>query len=98
MVRLKIMIKNDFPKPQPAEPLPLEVWLNRTDRAEVGRELFFRGRNKEYDIFRKAIISLSDGHVGGGTMIFQGDPGSGKTALMKECMEAVRLHSTPEDP
>lgn len=31
-------------------------------------------------------------------MIFQGAPGAGKTALMLECMEAVRCHSTPDDP
>ena len=37
------------------------------------------------------------GLVGGGTMIFQGAPGVGKTALMQECMEAVRQHSTPDD-
>ena len=31
-------------------------------------------------------------------MLFQGAPGSGKTALMFECMEAVRRHSTPDNP
>ena len=31
-------------------------------------------------------------------MIFQGAPGAGKSALMGECMEAVRRHSTPEAP
>ena len=31
-------------------------------------------------------------------MIFQGAPGAGESALMQECMEAVRCHSTPEDP
>ncbi len=31
-------------------------------------------------------------------MVFQGAPGAGKTALMHECMEAVRLHSNPQDP
>ena len=87
-----------FPKPPPAEPLPLEVWLKRTDRAESGREAFFRGRDKEYEVFRSAVTSLGEGIVGGGTMIFQGAPGAGKSALMGECMEAVRRHSTPEAP
>ncbi len=87
-----------FPKPPPAEPLPVEVWLKQTDRAEVGREAFFHGRDAEYDIFRKAVDSLREGQVGGGTMVFQGAPGIGKTALMQECMEAVRCHSTPDDP
>jgi len=90
--------KLPFPKPPPADPLPLNVWLDDTDRAEVGREPFFRGRDKEYRVFQKAANMLDAGRVGGGTMIFQGAPGAGKTALMQECMEAVRLHSTPDQP
>ena len=31
-------------------------------------------------------------------MIFQGAPDAGKTALKNECMEAVRQHSTPQEP
>ena len=87
-----------FPKPPPADPLPLETWLDQTDRSEVGREPFFRGRDAEFNVFRKAAGSLHDGRVGGGTMVFQGAPGAGKSALMEECMEAVRRHSTPEAP
>ena len=87
-----------FPKPPPADPLPLETWLDQTDRSEVGREPFFRGRDAEFNVFRKAAGSLHDGRVGGGTMVFQGAPGAGKSALMEECMEAVRHHSTPEVP
>ena len=74
------------------------MWLDRSDRAEVGREAFFYGRDAEYEIFRKAVNSLRAGQIGGGTMIFQGAPGAGKSALMQECMEAVKCHSTPEDP
>ena len=92
------MSNKPFPKPPPAEPLPEEVWLKQTDRAEVGREPFFYGRDDEYDVFCNAVGSLSSGRVGGGTMVFQGAPGAGKSALMLECMEAVRRHSTPEDP
>ncbi len=44
------------------------------------------------------MIALSYGRVGGGTLIFQGAPGAGKSALMQECMEAIRQHSTPDDP
>ena len=87
-----------FPKPPPADPLPLETWLDQTDRSEVGRVPFFRGRDAEFNVFRKAAGSLDDGRVGGGTMVFQGAPGAGKSALMEECMEAVRRHSTPEAP
>ena len=92
------MHQRPFPKPLPVKPLPEEVWLKRTDRAEVGREAFFHGRDDEYDIFRDAVESLRAGQIGGGTMIFQGAPGAGKSALMQECMEAVRCHSTPDDP
>ena len=93
-----LMNEIPFPKPLPVEPLPLKEWLKLTDRAEVGREPFFRGRDSEYKVFRDAVSSLGEGHIRGGTMVFQGAPGAGKTALMGECMEAVRLHSTPEDP
>ncbi len=92
------MTERPFPKPPPADPLPLETWLDQTDRAEVGREPFFRGRDAEFEVFRRAAGSLHDGRVGGGTMVFQGAPGAGKSALMAECMEAVRRHSVPEAP
>ncbi len=87
-----------FPKPAPAEPLDEAVWLRQTDRAEVGRESFFSGRDAEYEIFQNAAGDLRDGRIGGGTMIFQGAPGAGKSALLQECMEAVRQHSTPQEP
>ncbi len=87
-----------FPKPSPVEPLPEQDWLDRTDRAEVGREAFFCGRDAEYEVFRRAVRNLRNGRVGGGTCIFQGAPGAGKTALMLECMEAVRQRSAPEEP
>ncbi len=92
------MKQNYFPKPMPAKPLEESDWLLRTDRAEVGREPFFCGRDEEYSVFQRTSNSLSRGFAGGGTMIFQGAPGSGKTALMQECMEAVREHSTAEEP
>ncbi len=63
-----------FPKPSPADPLPLETWLRRTDRSEVGREPFFRGRDAEYGVYRSAVTSLSEGIIGGGTIVFQGGP------------------------
>ena len=92
------MSQRAFPKPRPADPLPEEVWLEQADRSEVGREPFFNGRDAEYEVFCRAVNSLRSGRIGGGTMIFQGAPGGGKTALMLECMEAVKCHSTPDDP
>ncbi|MCY4149941.1 MAG: hypothetical protein OXF73_11470 [Gammaproteobacteria bacterium] len=93
-----MMNQESFPKPLPVDPIPFDKWLRRTDRSESGRDAFFRGRDAEFKIFRDAALSLDDGVIGGGTMIFQGAPGAGKTALMLECMEAVRKHSTPDDP
>ncbi|MCY4264116.1 MAG: hypothetical protein OXE78_04585, partial [Gammaproteobacteria bacterium] len=87
-----------FPKPSPATPVPLEDWLGNTDRAEVGREAFFQGRDQEYRVFQNAVTRLMNDFVGGGTMIFQGAPGVGKTAFKYECMEAVCQHSTPQEP
>lgn len=71
------MSQDVFSKPNPAAPLPLQAWLNRVGRAEVGREPFFRGRDAEYEVFNNAAKSLVAGNVGGGTMIFQGAPGAG---------------------
>ena len=92
------MSSEAFPKPPSAAPNSLEIWLGDTDRAEVGREAFFRGRDHEYGVFQNALNMLMYGRIGGGTMIFQGAPGAGKIALMQECMEAVRQHSTPQEP
>ncbi len=92
------MSQRGFDRPPPAEPLCEADWLDRTDRAEVGREAFFCGRDAEYEVFRRAAKSLDAGQVGGGTIIFQGAPGAGKSALLLECMEAVRLHSTATRP
>ena len=60
-----------FSKPSPAAPIPLEIWLGDTDRAEVGREAFFRGRDHEYGVFQNALNMLMYGRVGGGIMIFR---------------------------
>ncbi len=92
------MNQSSFAKPLPAQPLDENDWLDRTDRAEVGREPFFCGRDTEFEVFRRVANSLQRGNVGGGSIIFQGAPGAGKTALMQECMEAVRQHSTAREP
>ncbi len=87
-----------FPKPSPAEPLDEAVWLNQSDRADMRREPFFCGRDAEYEVFRNAANNINSGLIDGNTMIFQGAPGAGKSALMLECMEAVRQHSAPQEP
>ncbi len=92
------MERKPFNKPLPCAPLAEEVWIRQADRAEVGREAFFFGRDAEYEAFQNVANNLLAGRVGGDTIIFQGAPGAGKTALMQECMEAVRRHSTPQHP
>ncbi len=92
------MSQNLFPKPAPIAPLPEDVWLNQVDRSEVGREPFFTDRDAEYEVFRNSAQNLASGRIGGGTMIFQGAPGAGKSALMLECMEAIKCYSSPEHP
>ena len=85
-------------RPQRVSPLPLDVWLTQSDRSEHGREAFFGGRTDEFNAFRKGVLALAGGTVGGESIIIQGAPGAGKTALMLECAEAVCRHSTPQDP
>lgn len=89
---------DDFERPPPAAPPPLEEWLLRSDRADRYREPFFRGRVAEYEAFRRGARALAKGVAGGQTLVFQGAPGAGKSALMHECIAAVRIHSTPDDP
>ncbi len=89
---------DDFERPPPAAPPPLEDWLLRSDRADRYREPFFCGRVAEYEAFRRGARALARGVVGGQTLVFQGAPGAGKSALMHECIAAVRIHSTPDAP
>ena len=81
----------------PPPPPPLEDWLLRRDRADGYREPFFAGREAEFGAFREAAQGLAKGFVGGETLLFQGAPGAGKSALMQECAAAVTAHSTLED-
>lgn len=87
-----------FLMPPPTKPVPLDVWIDDADRADVGRDAFFAGREGEFDAFRRGVRGLANRRVGGGTIVFQGAPGAGKTALMHECVEAVRRHSTAAAP
>ena len=87
---------DDFERPPPPPPPPLDKWLARSDRADNRREPFFAGREEEYEVFARGARLLRDGDVGGEAIIFQGAPGAGKSALMQECIEAARAHSTPQ--
>ena len=91
-------MSDDFERPPAAAPPPLDEWLLRSDRADRYREPFFCGRTAEYEAFRNGARALARGVVGGETLVFQGAPGAGKSALMHECIAAVRTRSTPDEP
>lgn len=90
-------MSGDFRRPPPPPPPPLEDWLLRRDRADGYREPFFAGREAEFGAFQEAARGLEKGFVGGETLVFQGAPGAGKSALMKECAAAVEARSTLDD-
>ena len=86
-----------FDRPPRAPAPPVEDWVRFSDRADNAREPFFVGRADEYATFADGARLLRGGRVGGETIIFQGAPGAGKSALMQECLEAVRRHSKPDE-
>ena len=90
-------MSGDFRRPPPPPPPPLEDWLLRRDRADGYREPFFAGREAEFGAFQEAAQGLEKGFIGGETLVFQGAPGAGKSALMQECAAAVKAHSTLDD-
>ena len=90
-------MSGDFRRAPPPPPPPLEDWLLRRDRADGYREPFFAGREAEFGAFQEAARGLEKGFVGGETLLFQGAPGAGKSALMKECAAAVEAQSTLDD-
>ena len=91
-------VPDDFERQPPPPPPPIEEWLDHSDRADNRREPFFAGREDEYALFARGARLLRSGNVGGEAIIFQGAPGAGKSALMQECIEAVRARSTNEQP
>lgn len=63
----------------------LEEFIRQDDRQEEGRARFFTGRRRELDGFADAVEFALAGQTSGKTLVFQGAPGAGKTALMREC-------------
>lgn len=72
--------------------VPLEDFLSFKDRAQLtGRgQPFFSGREGEINAFREAANALLLGHRGNATIIVEGPPGSGKSALLAQCQEEMR--------
>ena len=69
----------------------VEDFLADEDRAQVtGRGVpFFSGREAEIGVFRRVVNALSRGRRGNATVVVEGPPGAGKSALMCQFMEEM---------
>ena len=69
-----------------------EVFVSDRDRAQItGRGVpFFSGREAEIRIFRRVANALLLGRQGNATVVVEGPPGAGKSALMGQFMEEMR--------
>lgn len=54
---------------------------------------FFSGRDAELSAFDEALERIAQGPAANQTCLFQGPPGAGKSALLAQCVEAVRQRS-----
>ena len=72
--------------------VPLEDFLAFGDRAQfTGRgQPFFSGREREINAFREIANALLLGHRGNATLIVEGPPGAGKSALLAQFQEEMR--------
>ena len=78
------------------EPLGLDPYLRSDDRAEGfhGRTPFFEGRDEPLQAFDLVIKAVSAGRFSDQTMVFQGAPGAGKSALLEECVDRLVRRSS----
>ena len=67
-------------------------FLADEDRAQItGRGVpFFSGRESELSVFRRVANILSRGRLGNASIVVEGPPGVGKSALMCQFMEEMR--------
>ncbi|MCY4263812.1 MAG: hypothetical protein OXE78_03025 [Gammaproteobacteria bacterium] len=70
----------------------VERYLLMEDRASAtGRGVpFFSGRDQEICIFRTMAVGLAQGLTANATLVVEGPPGAGKTALMCQFMEEMQ--------
>ncbi len=72
--------------------VPLAIFLADKDRAQLtGRgQPFFSGREGEINAFRSMANALLLGRSGNATLVIEGPPGAGKSALMAQFQEEMR--------
>ena len=80
------------------EPLGLETYLRSDDRGEglQDRTPFFEGRDEPLQGFEDVIANVSEGIRAGQTLVVQGAPGAGKSALLEECVDRLVRRSSAE--
>lgn len=78
--------------------VPLEDFLAFKDRTQItGRgQPFFSGREREINAFRSVANALSLGHTSNATLVIEGPPGAGKTAILAQFQEEVRSYPPTE--
>ena len=72
----------------------LDQFIHGDDRQHKGPTPFFAGRERELNSFLNALEFAKQGDVKGKTLVYQGAPGAGKTALLEECA----LRATDSQP
>ena len=77
---------------RPQDGVPLARFLSYQDRAKIaiGGQPFFSGREREIRVFREMANALSDGVQGDATIVVEGPPGGGKSALLSQFVEEMR--------
>ena len=85
---------------RPQDQIALSVFLSTQDRAKLLAQQgvpFFSGRESEINVFRRALVGLEQGLLADATIVVEGPPGAGKTALMAQCIGEVAMRPpTPE--
>ena len=88
----------DDGKLRPQDNVDVECFIGSGDRAEVGDgtpQPFFSGREREVGAFFETLFHFGRGHRENLTQVFEGPPGSGKSALMAQCMAETKALAHP---
>ncbi|MCZ0943190.1 MAG: ATP-binding protein [Gammaproteobacteria bacterium] len=73
--------------------VPLASFLDNADRADtstLGGQPFFSGREAEIKMFRTTVNAIARGKMANATIVVEGPPGAGKSALLCQFIEELR--------